>query len=153
MISQGRILLLDSSLLMLPVSGKRVRINLEDSLRRVSEGMRLAVLESTIKELNWLKNSRKGKKRLAADFALEFIRRMKIPIIPVDPIIEKKVKNFAKEKKGWEVSDEILLRMAEKLNAAVATTDMALKNRLQEVGIPVYYLRGKKWIYVSRESV
>ena len=105
MISQGRILLLDSSLLMLPVSGKRVRINLEDSLRRVSEGMRLAVLESTIKELNWLKNSRKGKKRLAADFALEFIRRMKIPIIPVDPIIEKKVKNFAKEKKGWEVSD------------------------------------------------
>jgi len=151
-LTNKRLLLIDSSFLMLPVSGRRRKIlNIEDVLFRLSEGRVLAVLESTIRELEFLRNNAKGKKRLAADFALELIRRAKFPIIEVDKKIEEEVMKLKEKLKGWEVHDEILARMAKKLNAAVATTDLELMHKLRDLGVPVYYLRGKKWIYVSGE--
>ena len=142
-----RLLLIDSSLLMLPVSGRRKKyINIENALFLVSEGMQLAVLDSTIEELEIIQSKKIGKKKLAADFALELIKRMKIPILKVDDDIREEVKKKAKELRKWEISDEILARMAKRLNAAVATTDLELKEKLRKMGIPVLYLRGKKWL-------
>jgi len=148
-----RILLIDSSFLMLPVSGgKRKKVfNIEDALFSLSEGRVLAVLDVTVEELNFLKTRTKGKKKLAADFALEFIKKAKLEVIKADENIIQEVKQKAKEMRGWEVHDEILAKMAKRLNAAVATTDLDLMRKLIKMGIPVYYLRGKKWIHVSGE--
>ncbi|MHA1616466.1 MAG: type II toxin-antitoxin system VapC family toxin [Candidatus Njordarchaeales archaeon] len=151
-LSGKRLLLIDSSFLMLPVSGRRKKIlNIEDALFKLSEGRVLAVLSSTVRELEFLKNNAKGKKRLAADFALELIKRAKFPIIEVDKEIEEEVMRLKEKLRNWEVHDEILARMAKKLKAAVATTDLELMHKLRDMGVPVYYLRGKKWIYVSGE--
>ncbi len=150
-IARRRLLLIDSSFLMLPVSGgkKRRPFNIEDALFQLSEGRTLAVLDTTIEELEFLSRRKKGKKKLAADFALEFIRKSRIKVIKSDERIVNEIKMQAEKMKGWEIHDEILARMAKKLNAAVATTDLELMHRLREMGVPVYYLRGRKWIFVS----
>ncbi len=143
-----RILLIDSSLLMLPISGRRTgRINIEAAIFEVSEGMRPCVLESTIEELKIIREKKIGKKRLAADFALELIKKMKLCIIPVDEEIKRKVLSMKEKIRKWEVSDNILLEMAKKLGATVATTDLELRDKLRKEGIPVLYLRGRRWLY------
>ncbi len=143
-----RILLIDSSLLMLPISGKRKGpINIEAALFEVSEGMKLCVLESTIEELKILKEKKIGKKRLAADFALQLIEKMKLCVIPIPNDVREYVNAKKRELKKWEVADETLAIMAKRLNAAVATTDLELRDKLRRNGIPVLYLRGRKWIY------
>ena len=143
-----RILLIDSSLLMLPISGRRTgRINIEAAIFEVSEGMKPCVLESTIEELKIIREKKIGKKRLAADFALELIKRMKLCIIPVDEDVKKKVEEMKNKIRKWEVSDNILLEMAKRLNATVATTDLELRDKLRKEGVPVLYLRGRKWLY------
>ncbi len=148
-----RLLIIDSSFLMLPVSGKSKRLNVEDALFRLSEGRKLVVLDVTIRELNLLKSKSKGKKKLAADFALDLIKVLKMPVIKVPEEIKEEVIKEAEGKRGWEITDEILARTAKKLKAAVATTDLELKRKLEKMGVPVYYLRGKKWIYSSGEYV
>ena len=143
-----RILLIDSSLLMLPISGKRKGpINIEAALFEVSEGMKLCVLESTIEELKILKEKKIGKKRLAADFALQLIEKMKLCVIPIPNDVREYVNAKKRELKKWEVADETLAIMAKRLKAAVATTDLELRDKLRKNGIPVLYLRGRKWIY------
>lgn len=151
MIPKRRLLLIDSSFLMLPVSSgkRRGQINIEDALHRISEGRILAVLTTTVEELKILKEKSKGKKRLAADFALNFIENARIKIVEVDQNIVKELKSQALVKKRWELYDEILAIMAKKLNATVATTDIELMHKLRELGVSVFYLRGKKWIYIS----
>ena len=143
-----RILLIDSSLLMLPISGKRKGpINIEAALFEVSEGMKLCVLESTIEELKILKEKKIGKKRLAADFALQLIEKMKLCVIPIPDDVREYVNAKKKELRKWEVADETLAIMAKRLKAAVATTDLELRDKLRKNGVPVLYLRGRKWIY------
>ena len=143
-----RILLIDSSLLMLPISGRRRGvINIEAALFEVSEGMQLCVLESTIEELKIIKEKKIGKKRLAADFALQLIDKMKLCIIPIPEDVREYVRRKKEELRKWEVADETLIIMAKKLNAAVATTDLELRDKLRRNGVPVFYLRGRKWIY------
>lgn len=145
-----RYVLIDSSLLMLPVSGgkRKKTINIEDALLRVSEGKKLAVLSSTIEELRFLQLKKKGKKKLAANFALELIDKMRLEVIEVPDEIIQKISEMPK-KAGWEKHDEIIVEMAIKLKAAVATTDIELMRKLREKGITVYYLRGRKWIHIS----
>ncbi len=143
-----RMLLIDSSLLMLPISGKRKGpINIEAALFEVSEGMKLCVLESTIEELKILKEKKIGKKRLAADFALQLIEKMKLCVVPIPNDVRKYIDAKKSELRGWEVADEILAIMAKKLKAAVATTDLELRDKLRKDGVPVLYLRGRKWVY------
>jgi len=143
-----RILLIDSSLLMLPISGRKTgRINIEAAIFEVSEGMKPCVLESTVEELEIIREKKIGKKRLAADFALELIEKMRLCIIPVDEDVRKKVLAMKEKIRKWEVSDNILLEMAKKLRATVATTDLELRDKLRKEGIPVLYLRGRRWLY------
>lgn len=146
-----RYLLVDSSLLMLPVSGgkRKKTINIEDALLSVSEGRTLAILSSTIEELKYLLSKKKGKKKLAADFALELIKKMKIKVLSVPDEIIKIVEKISRQSPGWEKHDEIIVQMAMRLKAAVATTDIELMHKLREKGITVFYLRGRKWIHVS----
>jgi len=128
---------------------KKLPINLEDALLSVSEGGELAVLDTTIEELELLRDKRKGKTRIAADFALEFIRRLNIRVIKADPRIIESVKKLGQKLRSYEVYDEILARMAEKIGAAVATTDMELVKKLRRRNIPCYFLSGRNWIKVS----
>ncbi len=149
---RNRIILIDSSLLMLPVAGKRRQLNIEEALYSASEGGLLAILDSTLEELKILREKAKGKKKLAADFALELIKRMKLPVLyvdEIDPNIRREVEELKKKLKKWEVHDEILARAAEKINAIVATTDMELVRRLRKKGVPVLYLRAGKWFVIE----
>jgi len=148
--NRERIILLDSSILMHAVKGKKkLPINLEEGLRNISEGAVLAILDKTIEELELLRNKRKGKTRMAADFALEFVQKLKIKIIQTDPQIVEKVKKIGRRLRGYEVHDEILVRMAEKINAAVVTTDFDLVKKLRRRNITCYFLHKKNWIKVS----
>jgi len=128
---------------------KKLPINLEEVLAEVSEGAKLAVLSTTVEELQILRSKRKGKTRMAADFALEFIKKLGIKIIESDPEVVEKVRSIGRRLKFYEVYDEILARMAERLNAAVATTDMELAKKLRRRNITCYYLVGHNWIKVS----
>ena len=148
--NRERIILIDSSILMYGVKGKkRLPINIESALLDVTEGARLAVLSSTIEELEILRKTKKGKTRIAADFALELIDRLGIHIINVDEETLKKVREKARNKPKYEFYDEILAEMAEKLGAAVATIDMNLAKKLRRRNITCYYLHGRNWIKVS----
>ncbi len=143
-----RILLIDSSLLMLPISGRRKKsMNIEAALFEVSEGMKICVLTSTIKELEIIRQKKIGRKKLAADFALELIKNIKPCIIKVDDDVEDEIFEKADKLEKWEVSDEILALMAKRLKATVATTDLELRDKLRKMGVPVLYLRGRKWLY------
>ena len=77
---------------------------------------------------------------------------MKLPIIKVDdvdPTIREKVEKVKSQLRGWEVHDEILAQVAEKLDAIVATTDMDLVRKLRSRGVTVMYLRAGKWIVIE----
>lgn len=133
---------------MLPVSGRRTKhINIEAALFELSEGMELCVLTSTIKELEIIREKKIGRKKMAADFALELIKHMNLCVIEVDKDVEEEVYKLASKLKKWEISDEILARMARRLNATVATTDLELRDKLRKMGVHVLYLRGRKWLY------
>jgi len=144
------IILLDSSILMYAVKGKkRLPVNIEEALRDVSEGSELAILSSTVKELETLKKRAKGKTRIAADFALEFIKKLKIPVIEVPNEVLEEVLKEKRRGKIRDIHDEILLRMAKKLGAAVATNDFELVKKLRKRNITCYYLSGRNWVTIS----
>ena len=129
---RDRLIIIDSSLLMYAIKGKkRMPINIELALKEVSEGARLVVLDTTIEELEILRNRKKGKIKIAADFALELIRRMQIEIITVDKAIIEELARIKNRLKFYEYYDEIIARMAGKINAAVATIDMELVKKLR----------------------
>ena len=133
---------------MLPISGRRKKsMNIEAALFEVSEGMKICVLTSTIKELEIIRQKKIGRKKLAADFALELIKNIKPCIIKVDDDVEDEIFEKADKLEKWEVSDEILALMAKRLKATVATTDLELRDKLRKMGVPVLYLRGRKWLY------
>lgn len=132
-----KILLIDSSVLMLPMEREGKSISL-DTLEEVSEGRELSVLDTTVKELEKIRKH-KGKKGKAADLALELIKKMDIQVIATSD----KTREKAKQTRG-DFFDQVLLFAAENLDTWVATTDLELKRRLRERGIKVIYLRGKK---------
>ncbi len=145
-----RVILLDSSILMYAVKGKKkLPINIEEALREVSEGAELAVLDTTINELQFLKEKAKGKTRIAADFALEFIDRLNIRIIHVSSRIIEDVSRELRRGKAKDFHDEILIRAAKKLNAAVATVDFGLVKKLRKNNVTCYFLSGRNWIMIS----
>lgn len=135
-----RILLIDASILMLPLGGKRKRINL-DRLRKVTEGMELGVMNLTVEELRTIQRKNKGKKGRAADLALELIEKMEIQKLPID---RETLTKTNKKREIRDFYDRALLIAAEKYDAAVATADLALKKKLRAHGIPVVFLRGGK---------
>lgn len=132
-----RILLIDSSVLMLHMGRKGKSINLE-TLEEVTEGRELSVLDTTIKELEKIKQHT-GKKGKAADLALELVKKMDIQMIATTDKTREKAKQTRED-----FFDQALLFAAENRDAWVATTDLELKRKLRKRGIKVVYLRGKK---------
>ena len=97
-------------------------------------------------------------------------RRLKLYLIPqvveeLKKIISKKSKSLKGDKlildnlNQFEVLDtryyfdvdESILMASKQFNAAVATADIKLKNKLRELGIPIITLRGKK-LYCQPED-
>lgn len=142
---QERILLIDSSVLMLPGGRKKKRVSL-DTLKEVTEGRVLAVLDTTIRELKLIRKN-KGKKGKAADLALELIEKMDIKTVKTP---EKSIQKA--QKRMGDFFDQALLFAAKQMDACVATTDLKLKKRLREQGIKVVYLRGKKRFSIMGEG-
>lgn len=148
-INRRRIILLDSSILMYMIkSRKKAKVNLQEALMNLSEGAELAVLDTTIEELIKLRDREKGKTRIAADFALDFIRLHNIRIISVDDEIKERIK---KEGKFSDLGyyDAVLIEVASEKNFSVATADMSLIKKLRKKGVTCYYPYGYRWLEVS----
>ncbi|MCR8462815.1 MAG: PIN domain-containing protein [Candidatus Korarchaeota archaeon] len=145
-----RMVLLDSSILMYPIKGKRgLTVNIESALSEISGGAELAVLNTTMEELKILRSRAKGKTRIAADFALEFIKQLRIEVIDVDEDTLACVSKAHEEGKIRDFYDEVLIKTAKKLRASVATMDMGLAKRLKEEGVTCYFLSNRNWVIVS----
>jgi rRNA-processing protein FCF1 len=48
-----------------------------------------------------------------------------------------------------ESVDDSLIRVSKEIKAIVATTDLKLKKRLRDMGVPVIYLRGKSRLEID----
>lgn len=145
-----RLILLDASVLMYSVRGKSgLATNIETALIETSEGAELAVLNTTIEELKLLRDRSKGKTRLAADFALEFIKQLNLRIIEVTEDVIMEVSKAHRRGKVRDFYDEVLIKMAKKLNASVATMDTGLIKKLRREGVTCYFLSNRNWIVVS----
>lgn len=141
-----RILLIDSSILMLPAGRKKKSISL-DRLQKVSEGMEFAVLDTTIDELKTIRDKNKGKKGRAADLALQLIKKMEIQVIHTS---QKVITEANQAKMQLDFYDKVLLVKAIKNDFTVATADLKLKRKLRDRGVKVIFLRGKKRFSIDK---
>jgi rRNA-processing protein FCF1 len=99
-------------------------IDLEDELTRLLGRFHIVVPTPIAKELRYLSEHGKGKKRLIAKPALELIKKYEII-----------------DEKG--TGDDSVLSLAQKLNGIVVTNDRVLKNRVKKTGLRIIFLRGK----------
>ena len=116
-----KIVILDSSAIMMLFE---FSIDLEDELTRLLGRFRVVVPSPIVKELRYLSEQGKGKKRLIAKPALELIKKYEIV-----------------DERG--TGDDSVLSLAQRLNAIVITNDRVLKNRVKKTGLRIIYLRGK----------
>jgi len=118
---EEKTVVLDSSAVMMLFE---FSIDLEDELTRLLGRFRVVVPSPIVKELRYLSEQGKGKKRLIAKPALELIKKYEIV-----------------DERG--TGDDSVLSLAQRLNAIVITNDRVLKNRVKKTGLRIIYLRGK----------
>lgn len=118
---EEKTVILDSSAVMMLFE---FSIDLEDELTRLLGRFHVVVPTPIIKELRYLSEHGKGKKRLIAKPALELIKKYEII-----------------DEKG--AGDDSVLSLAQKLNGIVVTNDRVLKNRVKKTGLRIIFLRGK----------
>jgi len=117
----GKIVILDSSAVMMLFE---FSINLEDELTRLLGRFQILIPSPILKELKFLSEHGKGKKRLIAKPALELIKKYEI-------IGEN------------GAADDSVLLLAQKFNGIVVTNDRDLRKRVKEASLHNIYLRGK----------
>jgi len=117
----GKIVILDSSAVMMLFE---FSINLEDELTRLLGRFQILIPSPILKELKFLSEHGKGKKKLIAKPALELIKKYEI-------IGE-----------NGDADDSVLL-LAQKFNGIVVTNDRDLRKRVKEASLHNIYLRGK----------
>lgn len=121
-------IIMDANFLMIPESHG---VNIFSELDRiVDRKYELFVPEVVIGELENLKENGTPSERKAAKVGVE---------------LASKAKKIPSEKPA----DEEILRLAEKGNCAVATSDSNLRKRLREEGIPVIYLRQRTHLEIE----
>ncbi len=121
-----RYLILDTSFLM--ALGDLRFLSLEDLLRLYPKAS-FVTTKSVVKELENLIGSRRG---VQARISLEILSKYGVRVF---------------EDYDGEADDDVLELAMKLKNAAVATFDLELKERLLRMGIPVIYLRaGKKLV-------
>jgi uncharacterized protein len=97
----------------------------------------LAIVDSTQKELERIREKANNKDKAAAKMALESIDKLNIEILNTSS--ETETESFLSV-------DTQILDIAQEKGYGVATQDKELKKRLREAKVPVYYLRQKKYI-------
>lgn len=107
-------------------------VDIIDELEKAFPSYKLITPKFVINELVGLKENLKGKNRVAAGIGLKIAKSSNVHIEDI-PI------------KNNESVDDALLRISKVL----ATNDIELRKKAKEKGIPVIYLRQKKYVVVD----
>lgn len=107
-------------------------VDIIDELEKAFPSYKLITPKFVINELVGLKENLKGKNRVAAGIGLKIAKSSNVNIEDI-PI------------KNNESVDDALLRISKVL----ATNDIELRKKATEKGIPVIYLRQKKYVVVD----
>lgn len=121
--SDDKVVILDTSMILAVFENF---IDLEGNLIDLIGKYKVIIPSSVLRELRGLAYYGKGKKRVNAKSALEYIKRFEI--------MESKERGV----------DESILNLAKKFKAVVATNDKELRRKLRRESLPVIYLRGRK---------
>jgi hypothetical protein len=102
-------------------------IDLEGELTQLLGSFTIFVPRAVSREIEFIQKKGKGKQKILAKPALQFIKRYSVWDHP-----------------KYDTADDALLYEAEKNNAVVVTNDSELRDRLKERKIPRIFLRGKQ---------
>ncbi len=118
--------ILDTSFLFIP---SQFNLDIfEELAKTLNQHFEPIILSTTRKELQKLAKNQSKKLQRQATFALNFAQKCR-------PIEVKK--------SNKESHDDVIVRVAPKMNCCVATNDKALRKRLRRINVPVIYLRQK----------
>jgi uncharacterized protein len=124
----AKLVILDSNAIMMLFE---FSIDLEGELTRLLGKYHIIIPTPIVRELEFLSKNGIGNKKMKAKASLKFIE--KFETIDVD------------EKNG----DDSIIELAKKTKVIVVTNDMKLRNSLEEISIPVIFLRAKKKLVMN----
>ena len=101
-------------------------IDLEKELTRLLGNYRIVIPTSIVRELEFLSENGRGKKKAKAKASLKLIK--KYDAIDADEM----------------GGDDSILELAKKINGIVVTNDKELRDRLKKMSLSVIFLRAKK---------
>ena len=101
-------------------------IDLDDELTKLLGRYRIIVPQPILKELEFLSENGKGKKKIYAKASLKLIQRYDV----LDT--------------NDKIGDDSVLFLAKKLEGIVLTNDRELRNRTKNLSLHTIFLRGKK---------
>lgn len=123
----AKLVILDSNAIMMLFE---FSIDLEGELTRLLGKYHIIIPTPIVRELEFLSKNGIGNKKMKAKASLKFIE--KFETIDVD-------------KNG----DDSIIELAKKTKVIVVTNDIKLRNSLEEISIPVIFLRAKKKLVMN----
>jgi rRNA-processing protein FCF1 len=108
-------------------------INLESELARLLGAYKILIPIAVINEIKSIMKKGKGKQRILAKPALQFIKHY--PVLRHDQ---------------YDDADNALLYEAVKENAVVVTNDKELRKRLQKKKVSCIFIRGKQQLVIDQ---
>jgi rRNA-processing protein FCF1 len=127
--------ILDSNFLFIPF---RYQIDIFEELDNLLGRAQPFVLSTTLQEVRKLLRRRSDKIKTESISALEIAKHCKVLFV---------------EQNCTESYDDIILRIAKKVNYAVATNDSNLRKRLRKAGVTTIYLRKKSQLKVEGQYI
>ena len=123
-------IILDTNFLLIPV---QFNIDIFTEIDRVCMfPYKLYIVDKTVDELNKIIDEQKGKHKLAAKIALQFLKKKNIGVI--------------KTKEGHV--DDLILDVLDK-DTILATQDVIFRRRAVKKGVKVIVLRSKKYLVLK----
>ncbi len=110
------------------------RIDIFDEMERLVGRHEPLILSTNLQELELLATRPPAGTRNAALSALELAQRCHVVIVT---------------KEYGETNDDIIVRMADKLNCPVATNDATLRKRLRDMGVATVFVRNKSHLEIE----
>lgn len=124
-------IIFDTNFLMIPAQFK---VDIFSEVERIMhEQFELCVVDASVDELRRIQDSGKGKDSRAAKLALTLVSAKKLVVLSGEELSELDV-------------DSVILEVAKKHDAYVATQDRAFKRRLRDAGIRILCLRKRQYI-------
>ena len=120
--------ILDSSAIMMLFE---FSIDLEKELTRLLGKYHIVIPTPVVRELEFLSENRRGKKKAKAKASLKLIE--KFDTIDINE----------------EDGDDSILELANRINGIVVTNDRELRNRLKEISLSVIFLRAKQKLFME----